>query len=133
MPLKAIALNCSLKHASGEPSSTDAMIRLIGTELGKHDVELSETIRIADHDILPGVTSDEGGGDAWPDVRRRILEHGGGNRPTHVVQRLEQVGRDPVRTVLVSNDRRYGRLASNAAHVTKLLKQAEYPGIEGSK
>ena len=75
MPLKAIALNCSLKHASGEPSSTDAMIRLIGTELGKHDVELSETIRIADHDILPGVTSDEGGGDAWPDVRRRILEH----------------------------------------------------------
>ena len=75
MPLKAIALNCSLKHASGEPSSTDAMIRLIGTEFGKHDVELSETIRIADHDIPPGVTSDEGEGDAWPDLRRRILDH----------------------------------------------------------
>ena len=34
-----------------------------------------ETIRIADHDIKPGVTSDEGDGDAWPDIRRRILDH----------------------------------------------------------
>lgn len=75
MPLRAIAINCSLKRSSGEPSSTDAMIRLLGTELSKHDVELSETIRIADHDILPGVSSDEGAGDDWPDVRRRILDH----------------------------------------------------------
>jgi multimeric flavodoxin WrbA len=33
-----------------------------------------ETIRIADHDIKPGVTSDEGTGDAWPDIRKRILD-----------------------------------------------------------
>lgn len=75
MPIKAIAINCSLKHASDEPSSTDAMIRLIGTELGKHGVTLTDTIRIVDHNILPGVTSDEGEGDAWPEIRRRILEH----------------------------------------------------------
>ena len=75
MPLKAIAINCTLKRSSGEPSSTDAMIRLLGTEFGKHDVTLSETIRIADHSVLPGVTSDEGKGDDWPELRRRILEH----------------------------------------------------------
>lgn len=73
MNLTAIALNCSLKRSSGEPSSTDAMIRLLGTELGKHEVSLTETIRVADHDILPGVSSDEGEGDAWPELRTRIL------------------------------------------------------------
>jgi multimeric flavodoxin WrbA len=49
------------------------MIQLIAGELEKHEVELVETIRIADHDIKPGVTSDEGEGDEWPDIRRRIL------------------------------------------------------------
>jgi multimeric flavodoxin WrbA len=73
MKLSAIALNCSLKKSDGEESSTDKMIGLIAAELAKHDVTLSETIRIADHDIKPGVTSDEGEGDAWPDIRRRIL------------------------------------------------------------
>ncbi len=73
MALNAIAINCSLKRSGGEPSSTDKMIGLIAGELGKHGFELSETIRIADHDVLPGVTSDEGPGDDWPDIRRRIL------------------------------------------------------------
>jgi len=71
--LKAIALNCSLKRRDGETSSTDKMIGLLVGELGKHGVELTETIRVVDHDIKPGVTSDEGDGDAWPDIRRRIL------------------------------------------------------------
>jgi multimeric flavodoxin WrbA len=70
--LKAIALNCTLK-AGAEESSTDKMIDLISAELRRHGVETAETIRAADHDILPGVTSDEGAGDAWPELRRRIL------------------------------------------------------------
>jgi multimeric flavodoxin WrbA len=74
MKLTAIALNCSLKKSDGEESSTDKMIGLIASELAKHEVSLEETIRIADHDIKPGVTSDEGHGDAWPDIRRRILD-----------------------------------------------------------
>ena len=73
MALKAIAINCTLKRSGGEPSSTDKMIELIAGELAKHGVTCTETIRIADHDIKPGVTSDEGAGDAWPDIRRRIL------------------------------------------------------------
>jgi len=74
MPLSATAINCTLKASGGEPSSTDRMIGLIADELRKHDVEVRDTIRIADHDIKPGVTSDEGPGDAWPDIRRRILD-----------------------------------------------------------
>src|SRR5690349_9141597 len=71
---KAVAINCTLKRSGGEPSSTDKMIKLLAGELAKRGVQLGETIRIADHDIKPGVTSDEGEGDAWPDIRRRILD-----------------------------------------------------------
>jgi multimeric flavodoxin WrbA len=74
MALSAIAINCSLKGSRGEDSSTDKMIGLLVSELKKQGVEFRETIRIADHVVKPGVTSDEGGGDQWPDIRRRILE-----------------------------------------------------------
>ena len=74
MALSAIAINCTLKRSGGEPSSTDKMIGLIAGELRKHGVEVRETIQIADHDVKPGVTSDEGEGDAWPDIRKRILD-----------------------------------------------------------
>jgi multimeric flavodoxin WrbA len=71
--LKAVAINCTLKQGA-EASSTDLMIAVIANELAKHRVELSEPIRIANYSIVPGVSSDEGEGDDWPDVRRRILD-----------------------------------------------------------
>src|SRR5215207_1048932 len=74
MTLTAIAINCTLKRSSGESSSTDKMIGLLVSELKKRGVEFRETIRIADHEVKPGVTSDEGEGDDWPELRRRILE-----------------------------------------------------------
>lgn len=74
MPLSAIAINCTLKASDGEPSSTDKMIGLIANELNQRGVEIRDTIRIADHDIKPGVSSDEGKGDAWPRIRKSILE-----------------------------------------------------------
>ena len=74
MALSAIAINCTLKRSGSEPSSTDKMIELIAGELRKRDVEVRQTIRIADHDIKAGVTSDEGPGDDWPDIRKRILD-----------------------------------------------------------
>jgi multimeric flavodoxin WrbA len=73
MTLKAVAINCTLKRSGKESSSTDAMIELIASQLSKHEVELTETIRIADYNVLPGVSSDEGEGDEWPDLRKRIL------------------------------------------------------------
>ena len=74
MTLTAVAINCSLKRSGDGPSSTDAMIGVVGSELSKHDVQLTETIRIADYNVLPGVSSDEGEGDDWPELRGRILD-----------------------------------------------------------
>jgi hypothetical protein len=71
MALTAIALNCTLK-AKGD-SSTDAMIDVLAKAFAKCDVALTETIRIAALDVKTGVTSDEGEGDAWPDIRAKIL------------------------------------------------------------
>jgi multimeric flavodoxin WrbA len=73
MTVTAIAINCTLK-AEGE-SSTDAMIAVLKQAFAKHDVQISETIRIAQHNVKPGVTSDEGDGDAWPAIREKILAH----------------------------------------------------------
>ena len=75
MPLKAIALNCTLKADPGHASSTDAMLQLLRTHFAEHDVEVSESVRVAALDIKPGVTSDEGDGDDWPALRQRILDH----------------------------------------------------------
>ena len=71
MALTALALNCTLK-TEGD-SSTDRMIKLIADALAKHQVSLTETIRVAAHDVKPGVTSDEGDGDAWPAIRHKIV------------------------------------------------------------
>ena len=71
--LSAIAINCSLKSCSGPPSSTDRMIKVIADALAPQGVDLKDTIRISEHSILPGVSSDEGQGDAWPAIRRQIL------------------------------------------------------------
>lgn len=71
MALTAIALNCSLKAAGS--SSTDAMIAVLKEALASYNVVLSETIRIAALEVKTGVLSDEGEGDAWPEVRGKIL------------------------------------------------------------
>ncbi len=73
MTLKALAFNATLKRSENkEPSSTGRMLDLITAEMAKSGVE-TETIRLADYDILPGVTSDEGTGDAWPALRKKVL------------------------------------------------------------
>ena len=73
--LKAIALNGSLKASSNEESSTDALINLLAEKFSGLEIEVSPTIRLVDHDIKPGVTSDEGSDDAWPKIRDEILAH----------------------------------------------------------
>ena len=71
MSMTAIALNCTLKPSPGE-SSTDKLLREILEALGRHDVQ-GDIVRVVDLNIKPGVTSDEGGGDEWPELRDRIL------------------------------------------------------------
>ena len=75
MTVSAIEINCSLKRTTGEPSSTDAMLDVIGKHFRDAGVEMGERLRIADFNVLPGVTSDEGNGDDWPELRKRILAH----------------------------------------------------------
>ena len=75
MPIRAIALNCTLKDDPSEQSSTDAMIDVLRKAFATHDVEVTETVRAATLDIKPGVTSDEGDGDEWPALRAKILAH----------------------------------------------------------
>jgi multimeric flavodoxin WrbA len=72
MPLKAIALNCTLKSGE-ESSSTDKILAELLRALKRHDVT-SETIRVVNHNVKPGVKSDEGPGDAWPKIRAKILD-----------------------------------------------------------
>jgi multimeric flavodoxin WrbA len=69
-PLTAFGFNCSLKSGI-QRSSTQALMEQFFFALAKHNVA-GEIVRAADHDIKPGVTSDEGKGDAWPDLRRRV-------------------------------------------------------------
>ncbi|MGN6277998.1 MAG: flavodoxin family protein [Sphingomonas sp.] len=75
MALRAIALNCTLKADPSESSSTDAMIAVLTKAFADRDVEVTETVRVAALDIKPGVTSDEGDGDDWPALRKKILDH----------------------------------------------------------
>ena len=73
MDLSAFALNCSLKSA-GEASSTDKLIDEVFVALESHGISRNGTMRVSDQNIRPGVTSDEGDGDEWPEVRRQILD-----------------------------------------------------------
>ena len=75
MAVTAIAINCTLKKSTDEDSSTDRMIGVLARAFRKNDVDLADTLRIADYNVLPGVTSDEGKGDDWPDLRKQILRH----------------------------------------------------------
>lgn len=70
-PLTAIALNCTLKRG-GAASSTDKLLAELLSALDQHGVS-GETVRVADLNILPGVTSDEGPGDDWPALRTKII------------------------------------------------------------
>ncbi|MCD7059694.1 flavodoxin family protein [Pelagibacterium xiamenense] len=71
--LRILALNCSLKPTTGAPSSTERMLDCLLSEFDTLGT-VAETLRVADFDIRPGVTSDEGNGDEWPMIRQKIIE-----------------------------------------------------------
>lgn len=71
-PLSAVVLVGSLK-ASTEPSSSEVLGRQVLDALAEHGVTGS-VVRLADHDVRPGVQVDMGDGDAWPAIRRRIFD-----------------------------------------------------------
>lgn len=70
--LKAIGLNCTLKRDVAQ-SSTQRLLDQVGDAFRQADVAF-ESLPIATLNILPGVRSDEGPGDQWPEVRQRVLD-----------------------------------------------------------
>ncbi|MGM7645666.1 flavodoxin family protein [Nocardia sp. JW2] len=70
--LRAVALVCTLKPSPAE-SSSQLMADQVLAELAANDVAGS-TVRIADFEVRPGVSADEGEGDEWPQIRRRIID-----------------------------------------------------------
>jgi len=72
-PLKVLAFNCSLKSARDkEKSSTEVLLRQLMDELEQYGAK-GAIVRAVDHNIKPGVKSDEGKGDDWPALRQRVV------------------------------------------------------------
>lgn len=71
MKLKALLLNCTLKK-SPEPSNTEALMDRAIKVLESLDTEC-EKVRIVDHEIPFGVSSDMGDGDEWPPILEKVL------------------------------------------------------------
>jgi multimeric flavodoxin WrbA len=69
--LRALVLNCTLKPSPTD-SSTELQATEIVAELARHDVD-STIVRVVDHDVRFGVTTDEGDGDEWPQLREQML------------------------------------------------------------
>lgn len=70
-PLRAVALVCTLSP-SPKRSSSQLLAEQTMTALADHGVT-GKVIRIADHDVKPGVEVDMGNGDAWPEIRDTIM------------------------------------------------------------
>jgi multimeric flavodoxin WrbA len=71
-PLTYFGLNCTLKRSPSE-SSTEVLLSEITRRLDERGAQGSSE-RVVDHDVRFGISSDEGGGDGWPALRRKILD-----------------------------------------------------------
>ncbi|MGW3890127.1 flavodoxin family protein [Micromonospora chokoriensis] len=69
--IRAVVLNCTLKP-SPAPSSAEQLGQEVLAELAAQGVE-GELIRVVDHDVGFGVSTDEGDGDGWPAIRAKLL------------------------------------------------------------
>lgn len=67
----ALALNCTLKP-SPSPSSTEVLTGQVLGALARFGVDGKE-LRVVDYEVRPGVETDMGDGDQWPDIRDQIL------------------------------------------------------------
>lgn len=70
--MRALVLNCTLKPSPAE-SNTEALARVVVEALEKEGANVTQT-RLADLNVLPGVSSDEGSGDDWPAVHQNLLD-----------------------------------------------------------
>ena len=71
--IKALVLNCTLKPSPAD-SSTELLGRQLLEALEKNGATAGEVVRVVDHDVRFGVSPDEGDGDEWPAIRRKVLD-----------------------------------------------------------
>ena len=69
--LRALVLGCTLKP-SPAPSSSQLLAEQVLEQLEELGVS-GEIVRIVDHDVRFGVSTDEGEGDAWPPIRAKLM------------------------------------------------------------
>lgn len=69
--LSALALVCTLKPSPGA-SSSQLLAEQLLEGLGEYGVS-GEAVRVVDFDVRPGVSADEGDGDQWPELRKKVL------------------------------------------------------------
>jgi multimeric flavodoxin WrbA len=70
--LNAVALVCTLK-----PSPSDSSSVLLAGQVLEQLASLGapgELVRVVDHDVRFGVSTDEGDGDEWPTLREKLLD-----------------------------------------------------------
>ncbi|MGC5345066.1 flavodoxin family protein [Streptomyces sp. DT24] len=70
-PLRALVLVCTLTPSPAR-SSSHLLADQVLEALREHHVT-GEVVRIADHDVRPGVQVDMGEGDAWPEIREKVI------------------------------------------------------------
>lgn len=68
--MNALIFNCTLKK-SPAVSNTGALIDKVVQQFTKLNVT-SEVIRIADYQVSPGTSSDEGDDDQWPELLKKV-------------------------------------------------------------
>lgn len=71
MTLRVLALTCTLKPSPAK-SSSDLIARQL-LDLFAERGATGEVVRVVDHDVHPGVEADMGAGDAWPEIRRKLV------------------------------------------------------------
>src|SRR5215210_6816880 len=69
--LRALVLVCSLKPSPAS-SSSELLGRQVLEQLQAYGVT-GEVLRVVDHGVKFGVTTDEGDGDGWPVIRGKLL------------------------------------------------------------
>ena len=70
--MKATIVNCTLKR-SPDASNTQALLEVLAEALEANGVEC-ELVRAVDLKLEPGVETDMGQGDEWPEVHQKLLD-----------------------------------------------------------
>jgi multimeric flavodoxin WrbA len=69
---RVLVLNCTLKK-SPAPSSSEKLGTQLLEEMRRRGAT-GEVVRVVDHDVRFGVSTDEGDGDQWPAIRQKMLD-----------------------------------------------------------